>query len=82
MKLDQVDTESRVLHVARLKTGLSTTQPADIECCLTDGRKVGVQLTTWLDQQQMNDAKRHEASRYHWRKHSNLFRRTTRSTFF
>ena len=27
MKLDQVDTESRVLHVARLKNGLSTTQP-------------------------------------------------------
>jgi type 1 fimbriae regulatory protein FimB len=27
MKLDQVDTESRVLHVARLKHGLSTTQP-------------------------------------------------------
>src|SRR5580692_1458209 len=27
MKLDQVDTESRVLHVARLKSGLSTKQP-------------------------------------------------------
>jgi len=27
VKLDQVDTESRVLHVARLKAGLSTTQP-------------------------------------------------------
>jgi len=27
MKLDQVDTESRVLHVRRLKGGLSTTQP-------------------------------------------------------
>ena len=27
MKLDQVDTESRVLHVARLKGGLSTSQP-------------------------------------------------------
>ena len=27
MKLDQVDAESRVLHVARLKGGLSTTQP-------------------------------------------------------
>jgi type 1 fimbriae regulatory protein FimB len=27
MKLDQVDIESRVLHVARLKAGLSTTQP-------------------------------------------------------
>jgi type 1 fimbriae regulatory protein FimB len=27
MKLDQVDTESRVLHVARLKGGLSTTRP-------------------------------------------------------
>ena len=27
VKLDQVDTESRVLHVARLKGGLSTTQP-------------------------------------------------------
>ena len=27
MKLDQVNTESRVLHVARLKSGLSTTQP-------------------------------------------------------
>src|SRR6266567_8631403 len=27
LRLDQVDTESRVLHVARLKGGLSTTQP-------------------------------------------------------
>jgi type 1 fimbriae regulatory protein FimB len=27
LKLDQVDTESRVLHVRRLKAGLSTTQP-------------------------------------------------------
>jgi type 1 fimbriae regulatory protein FimB len=27
LKLDQVDIESRVLHVARLKSGLSTTQP-------------------------------------------------------
>ena len=27
MKLDQVDTESRVLHFARLKAGLSTAQP-------------------------------------------------------
>ena len=27
LKLDQVDTESRVLHVSRLKRGLSTTQP-------------------------------------------------------
>src|ERR1700736_4794172 len=27
MKLDQVDTESRVLHVKRLKRGLSTTHP-------------------------------------------------------
>jgi type 1 fimbriae regulatory protein FimB len=27
LKLDQVDTESRVLHVARLKGGLSTTHP-------------------------------------------------------
>jgi type 1 fimbriae regulatory protein FimB len=27
IKLDQVDTESRVLHVFRLKGGLSTTQP-------------------------------------------------------
>src|SRR5271165_599040 len=27
MKLDQVDTKSRVLHVARLKGGLATTQP-------------------------------------------------------
>ncbi len=27
MQLDQVDTESRVMHVARLKKGLSTTHP-------------------------------------------------------
>jgi type 1 fimbriae regulatory protein FimB len=27
LKLSQVDTESRVLHVARLKAGLSTTHP-------------------------------------------------------
>lgn len=38
----------------------STQEPTDIECDLVDGRKVGVQLTTWLDEQQMNDAKRHE----------------------
>jgi type 1 fimbriae regulatory protein FimB len=31
LKLDQVDTESRVLHVARLKGGLSTTQPLRLE---------------------------------------------------
>ena len=30
MKLDQMDTESRVLHVARLKGGLLTTQPQHI----------------------------------------------------
>src|SRR5271169_5517793 len=27
LKLDQVDTQSKVLHIARLKGGLSTTQP-------------------------------------------------------
>src|SRR5256885_16892157 len=27
LRLDQVDTQSRVLHVTRLKRGLSTTQP-------------------------------------------------------
>ena len=27
LKLDQVDTQGRVLHIARLKSGLSTTQP-------------------------------------------------------
>ncbi len=27
LKLDQVVTESRVVHIARLKRGLSTTQP-------------------------------------------------------
>lgn len=31
LNLSQVDTESRVLHVARLKKGLSTTQPLRIE---------------------------------------------------
>jgi type 1 fimbriae regulatory protein FimB len=31
LKLDQVDTESRVLHVARLKRGLSATQPLRAE---------------------------------------------------
>jgi type 1 fimbriae regulatory protein FimB len=31
MVLSQVDTESRVLHVARLKGGLSTTQPLRVE---------------------------------------------------
>src|SRR5271157_676207 len=38
----------------------SKQEPADIECDLADGRKVGVQLTTWLDAQQMDDAKRYE----------------------
>jgi type 1 fimbriae regulatory protein FimB len=31
LKLDQVDTESRVLHVARLKGGLSTTHPLRLD---------------------------------------------------
>lgn len=31
LKLDQVDTESRVLHVARLKRGLSTTHPLRLD---------------------------------------------------
>ena len=31
LKLDQVDTESRVLHVTRLKRGLSTTQPLRLD---------------------------------------------------
>jgi type 1 fimbriae regulatory protein FimB len=31
IKLDQVDMESRVLHVARLKGGLSTTQPLHVD---------------------------------------------------
>lgn len=31
LKLSQVDTESRVLHVSRLKKGLSTTQPLRLE---------------------------------------------------
>ena len=34
LKLDQVDTESRVLHVARLKGGLSTTQPLRVADCI------------------------------------------------
>jgi type 1 fimbriae regulatory protein FimB len=31
LKLDQVDAESRVLHVARLKRGLSTTHPLHLD---------------------------------------------------
>lgn len=31
LQLDQVDTESRVIHVARLKKGLSTTQPLRVD---------------------------------------------------
>lgn len=42
MKLDQVDTESRVLHVIRLKAGLSTTQPLRTD----ELRAIGV----WLKQ--------------------------------
>jgi hypothetical protein len=38
----------------------SKQEPADIECDLVDGRKVGLQLTTWLDEPQIYDAKRHE----------------------
>jgi hypothetical protein len=38
----------------------SKQEPADIECDLVDGRKVGVQLTTWLDEAQMRSAKWHE----------------------
>jgi hypothetical protein len=38
----------------------SNQQPADIECDLVGGRRVGVQLTTWLDEQQMSEAKRDE----------------------
>jgi type 1 fimbriae regulatory protein FimB len=33
MKLDQVDTESRGLHVARLKHGLSTTRRYEATSC-------------------------------------------------
>jgi site-specific recombinase XerC len=39
MKLDQVDTESRVLHVVRLKGGLSTTHPL---------RGDELRISTWL----------------------------------
>jgi type 1 fimbriae regulatory protein FimB len=35
LTLDQVDTESRVLHVARLKGGLSTTHPLRAVCLHT-----------------------------------------------
>jgi hypothetical protein len=46
MKLDQVDTESRVLHMARLKGRLSTTQPLRVGArrlfCLPFSHRAGV----------------------------------------
>jgi len=38
----------------------SKQEPADIECVLVDGRKVGVQLTSWIDGDQMSEGKRIE----------------------
>jgi hypothetical protein len=46
--------------VAVMSRDSSKQEPADIECDLVDGSKVGVQLTTWIDGEQMNDAKRIE----------------------
>jgi hypothetical protein len=34
--------------------------PPDIQCDLVDGRSVGLELTTWLDEEQMSAAKRDE----------------------
>lgn len=34
--------------------------PPDIDCELVDGRRIGLELTTWLDEDQMNSAKRDE----------------------
>ena len=34
--------------------------PPDIDCELVDGRRIGLELTTWLDEEQMSAAKREE----------------------
>jgi hypothetical protein len=34
--------------------------PPDIDCDLVDGRRIGLELTTWLDEEQMKAAKRDE----------------------
>ncbi len=39
---------------------LAPSDPPDIECDLEDGRTVGVELTSWLDEIQMGQAKRKE----------------------
>jgi len=36
---------------------LAANDPPDIECDLEDGRRVGVELTSWLDEAQMSSAK-------------------------
>jgi hypothetical protein len=35
--------------------------PPDIECDLLDGRKIGVELTSWLEESQIGRAKSEEA---------------------
>jgi len=42
--------------------GLPSSDPPDIECDLADGSKAGVELTTWLDEQQMSASKRIEVT--------------------
>jgi hypothetical protein len=35
--------------------------PPDIKCDLEDGRTIGVELTNWLDEQQIANARHHES---------------------
>ena len=39
-----------------------TKDPPDIDCDLEDGRKVGVELTSWLDESQIGSEKKVETS--------------------
>jgi type 1 fimbriae regulatory protein FimB len=67
LQLDQVDTESRVLHVARLKKGLSTTHPvrADelrvIRARLTDRAVMKATCTTFFVSQHRKPLNRRTA---------------------
>ncbi len=46
--------------VAVKSWGPAADEPADIDCELVDGRKIGIQLTTWIDEQQIKAAKDEE----------------------
>lgn len=67
LRLSQVDTESRVLHVARLKKGLSTTQPLRIEevravkAWLVERKRMAPQTDAFFVSERLNQLNRRTA---------------------